>query len=65
MIIDSPESVAALATERSMVSDGVAPQAVANYSEYESDVTFMLHGRRRLLPQLALHVRVAGRSEYR
>jgi len=44
VIIDSPESIAALATERSMVSDGVAPQGVANYMEPESDVTFMLHG---------------------
>ena len=44
VIIDSPESVAALATERSMVSDGVAPQGVANYTEYESEITFMLHG---------------------
>src|ERR671914_41668 len=34
VIIASPESVAALATERSMVSDGVAPQSVANYREY-------------------------------
>ena len=44
VIIASPESVAALATERSMVSDGVAPQSVANYREYESEVTFMIHG---------------------
>ena len=44
VIIGSPESVAALATERSMVSEGVAPQGVANYREYESEVTFMLHG---------------------
>jgi multiple sugar transport system substrate-binding protein len=44
VIIASPESVAALATERSMVSEGVAPQGVANYREYESDTTFMLHG---------------------
>jgi multiple sugar transport system substrate-binding protein len=44
VIIDSPESVAALATERSMVSDGVAPQGVASYREYESEITFMLHG---------------------
>jgi multiple sugar transport system substrate-binding protein len=44
VIIGSPESVAALATERSMVSEGIAPQGVANYREYESEVTFMLHG---------------------
>ncbi len=44
VIIASPESVAALATEQSMVSDGVAPQGVANYMEDESAITFMLHG---------------------
>jgi multiple sugar transport system substrate-binding protein len=44
VIIDSPESVAALTTERSMVSDGVAPQSVVNYTEAASDTTFMLHG---------------------
>ena len=44
IIIDSPESIAALATERSMVSEGVAPQGVANYTEEESDIAFMLHG---------------------
>jgi multiple sugar transport system substrate-binding protein len=44
VIIASPESVAALATERSMVSNGVAPQGVANYREYESEITFAIHG---------------------
>jgi trehalose/maltose transport system substrate-binding protein len=44
VIIGSPESVAALATERSMVSEGIALQGVANYKEYESEVTFSLHG---------------------
>lgn len=44
VVIGGPESVAALTTERSMVSEGIAPQGVANYREYESDVTFMLHG---------------------
>jgi multiple sugar transport system substrate-binding protein len=44
VIIGSPESVDALTTERSMVSDGVAPQSVVNYTESSSDTTFMLHG---------------------
>jgi multiple sugar transport system substrate-binding protein len=44
VIIDSPETLAALTTERSMVSEGVAPQGVANYTESESDTTFMRHG---------------------
>ena len=41
VIIDSPESVAGLAAERSMVSDGVAPQAVANFAEAEADTAFL------------------------
>jgi multiple sugar transport system substrate-binding protein len=41
VIIDSPESVAGLATERSMVTDGVTPQAVVNYAETESHTTFL------------------------
>ncbi len=41
VVINSPESVAGLATERSMVSDGIAPQAVANYTEFESQNTFL------------------------
>jgi multiple sugar transport system substrate-binding protein len=44
VIIGSPESVAALATEQSMVLDGVAPQGVASYREYESEITFSIHG---------------------
>ena len=44
VIIDSPASVDALTAERNMVSDGVAPQSVANYTESESATTFMLHG---------------------
>ena len=44
VIIDSPESVAGLTTEHSMISDGVTPQAVANYTFYESETTFLLYG---------------------
>ena len=44
VIIDSPESVDALTTERSMVSDGIAPQTVASYDESASDTTFVLRG---------------------
>lgn len=40
VIIDSPESVAGLETYRSMVADGVAPQAVVNYTETESVPVF-------------------------
>jgi multiple sugar transport system substrate-binding protein len=40
VIIDSPESAAGLATERSMLSGGVAPQAVSTYQEAETDAAF-------------------------
>jgi multiple sugar transport system substrate-binding protein len=41
VIIGSPESAAGFATARSMISDGVAPQAVANYKEQECQTTFL------------------------
>ena len=41
VIVGSPESVAGLASERSMVSNGIAPQAVANYGEVEAQTTFL------------------------
>jgi multiple sugar transport system substrate-binding protein len=40
VIIDSPESVAGLSTERSMVADGIAPQAVSTYAEPETEAPF-------------------------
>lgn len=41
VIIDSPEAIAGLTTERSMVQDQVTPQAVVNYTELESHATFL------------------------
>ena len=41
VVIDSPEAVAGLATERSMVAEGITPQAVATYTEQESQQTFL------------------------
>ncbi|QYJ15130.1 putative ABC transporter-binding protein [Rubrobacter xylanophilus DSM 9941] len=41
VVIDSPESVAGLKTERSMIEDGVAPEAVVNYAEMESHTAFL------------------------
>jgi multiple sugar transport system substrate-binding protein len=40
VIIDSPEAAAGLETYRSMIADGVAPQAVANYDETTSEPVF-------------------------
>src|SRR5918998_554996 len=39
--IDSPESVAGLETERSLIADGVAPQAVSTYAEPETEAPFI------------------------
>jgi multiple sugar transport system substrate-binding protein len=39
--IDSPESVAGLETERSLIADGVAPQAVSTYEEPETEAPFI------------------------
>ena len=41
VIIDSPESVAGLQTERSMIADGIATQAVSTYKEQENDGAFL------------------------
>jgi multiple sugar transport system substrate-binding protein len=41
VVIDSPEAVAGLETERSMISDGVASQAVSTYKEQENDGAFL------------------------
>ncbi len=41
VLIGSPEAVAGLRTERSMVAEGVAPQAVSTYKEDESAGAFL------------------------
>jgi multiple sugar transport system substrate-binding protein len=41
VVIDSPEAVTGLETERSMISDGVASQAVSTYKEQETDPAFL------------------------
>lgn len=41
VIIDSPEAAAGLATARSTISDGAAPQSVTNFTETESQTTFL------------------------
>jgi multiple sugar transport system substrate-binding protein len=40
ILIDSPESAAGLATWASMLSSGVAPEAVSTYQEAETDAAF-------------------------
>ena len=41
VIIESPESIAGFATERSMIADGVAPQSVLTAMEDQSHATFI------------------------
>jgi multiple sugar transport system substrate-binding protein len=41
IVIASPESVAGLTTERSMIEDGIAPQAVTTFTEFESHSAFL------------------------
>src|SRR5919112_1992547 len=41
VIIDSPEAIAGLTTEQNIVKKGVAPQAVATYTETETDPAFL------------------------
>ncbi|ABG03639.1 extracellular solute-binding protein, family 1 [Rubrobacter xylanophilus DSM 9941] len=41
VVVDSPEAAAGLATERSMIEDGVAPISVVNYKEQETHQTFI------------------------
>ena len=56
VLIDSPQAIAGLETERSMITDGISPEAVTVYKEDESAGS--LPERRRGLPaQLALRLR--------
>ena len=41
VVIDSPEAAEGLATEASMISEGVAPQSVSTYTETETDPAFL------------------------
>ena len=41
VVIDSPEAAAGLSVEQGLVQDGIAPQAVATYTETETDPAFL------------------------
>ena len=41
VVVDSPEAAAGLSTEAEMISKGVTPQAVATYTETETDPAFL------------------------
>ncbi len=41
VVIDSPQAIAGLKTERSMITDGIAPKAVTVYEETETEGEFL------------------------
>src|SRR5215211_7801667 len=41
VVIDSPQAIAGLETERSMITDGIAPKSVTVYKEPESEGAFL------------------------
>src|ERR687889_2359084 len=41
VLVDSPQAIAGLATERSMITDGISPEAVTVYEESETDGVFL------------------------
>jgi trehalose/maltose transport system substrate-binding protein len=63
VVIDSPEAAEGLATERSMVERGVAPQAVSTYQETTTDPAF-LNGETVFARNWAYMYALAGTEEY-
>jgi multiple sugar transport system substrate-binding protein len=41
VIVDSPEAIAGLTTQQTLVADGIAPEAVANYEEDQASGAFL------------------------
>jgi multiple sugar transport system substrate-binding protein len=63
VVIDSPEAIAGLTTEQSMVEEGVAPQAVSTYTEEETDPAF-LNGDAVFARNWPYMYALAGTSDY-
>jgi multiple sugar transport system substrate-binding protein len=63
VVVDSPEAIAGLATERSMITDGVSPQAVTVYKEDESAGAF-LNGDAVFLRNWPYVYALIGTSDY-
>jgi multiple sugar transport system substrate-binding protein len=63
VIVDSPEAIAGLATERSMITDGISPQAVTVYKEDESAGAF-LNGDAVFLRNWPYVYALIGTSDY-
>jgi multiple sugar transport system substrate-binding protein len=63
IVIDSPQAIAGLETERSMITSGVAPQAVSTYTETETDPAFM-GGKAVFARNWPYMFSLAGTSDY-
>ena len=63
VVVDSPEAIAGLATERSMITEGIAPEAVSVYKEDESAGAF-LNGDAVFLRNWPYVYALVGTSDY-
>jgi multiple sugar transport system substrate-binding protein len=63
VVVDSPEAIAGLATERSMITDGTSPEAVTVYKEDESAGAF-LNGDAVFLRNWPYVYSLVGTSDY-
>ena len=63
VVIDSPQAIAGLETERSMITDGISPEAVTVYEEPESEGAF-LNGDAVFLRNWPYVYALVGTSDY-
>ena len=63
VLVDSPEAIAGLATERSMITEGISPEGVAVYKEDESAGAF-LNGDAVFLRNWPYVYALVGTSDY-
>jgi len=63
VVVDSPEAIDGLATMQSMVTSGTAPQAVATYTETQTDPAF-LNGTAVFARNWPYMYALAGTSDY-
>jgi multiple sugar transport system substrate-binding protein len=63
VLVDSPEAIAGLATERSMITEGISPEGVAVYKEDESAGAF-LNGDAVFLRNWPYVFALVGTSDY-
>src|SRR5215216_7306114 len=63
VLVDSPQAIAGLQTERSMITDGIAPEAVTVYEESETDGVF-LRGDAIFLREWPYAYALVGTSDY-